>query len=143
MRPRDLGGRLHQLHTHKVPGASGWEWVATPGHSPGHICLFRASDRVLLTGDALVTVNMDSWVGLIGARPQLAGAIPAAKRVGAHADRLRCLAERQILPHMRKHCIGELLGVAAEGTRSGERSRRGSQGCPVGPKRSVRISSAM
>jgi len=72
-RPRDLGGRLRELHTRKVPGASGWEWVPTPGHSPGRICLFRASDRVLLTGDALITVNMDSWVGLIGARPQLAG----------------------------------------------------------------------
>jgi glyoxylase-like metal-dependent hydrolase (beta-lactamase superfamily II) len=72
-RPRDLGGRLRELHTHKVPGAPGWEWVPTPGHSPGHICLFRVSDRVLLTGDALVTVNMDSWTGLIGARPQLAG----------------------------------------------------------------------
>src|SRR2546421_738713 len=52
---------------------SGWEWVRTPGHSPGHICLFRPSDRVLLTGDALVSVNMDSWVGLIGESPQLAG----------------------------------------------------------------------
>jgi len=72
-RPRDLGGRLRELRTHKVPGAPGWEWVATPGHSPGHICLFRPSDRVLLTGDALVSVNMDSWVGLIGAHPQLAG----------------------------------------------------------------------
>jgi glyoxylase-like metal-dependent hydrolase (beta-lactamase superfamily II) len=72
-RPRNLGGRLRELHTNKVPGASGWEWVPTPGHSPGHICLFRASDRVLLTGDALVSVNMDSWIGLISARPLLAG----------------------------------------------------------------------
>src|SRR5205814_281130 len=72
-RPRNLGGRLRELRTRKVPGASGWEWVPTPGHSPGHICLFRSSDRVLLTGDALISVDMDSWVGLIGARPHLAG----------------------------------------------------------------------
>jgi glyoxylase-like metal-dependent hydrolase (beta-lactamase superfamily II) len=70
---RNLSGRLRELPTHRVPGASGWEWLPTPGHSPGHICLFRASDRVLLTGDALATLNMDSWIGLIGARPQLAG----------------------------------------------------------------------
>ena len=70
---RDLGARLLELQTAKVPGASGWEWVHTPGHSPGHICLFRSSDRILLTGDALVTVNMDSWIGLLGTRPQLAG----------------------------------------------------------------------
>ena len=69
---RDLGGRLRELRTEKVPGAANWEWLATPGHSPGHISLFRRSDRVLLTGDAFVTVNMDSWSGLIGAGPQLA-----------------------------------------------------------------------
>ncbi|HVI83340.1 MAG TPA: MBL fold metallo-hydrolase [Chthoniobacterales bacterium] len=69
---RDLGGRLRELQTNKVPGAPGWEWLPTPGHSPGHICLFRGSDRVLLTGDALVTVNMDSWSALISRKRELA-----------------------------------------------------------------------
>jgi glyoxylase-like metal-dependent hydrolase (beta-lactamase superfamily II) len=72
-RARNLGGRLRELQTSKVPGAPGWEWVLTPGHSPGHICLFRASDRILLTGDALVTLNMDSWSALLDPRPRLAG----------------------------------------------------------------------
>lgn len=31
-----------------------WEVVATPGHDPGHICLFRAADGVLLCGDLLL-----------------------------------------------------------------------------------------
>jgi glyoxylase-like metal-dependent hydrolase (beta-lactamase superfamily II) len=70
---RDLRGHLRELHQHKVPGASGWQWLATPGHSPGHICLFRESDRILLTGDALVSVDMDSWSGLVSAKPKLAG----------------------------------------------------------------------
>jgi glyoxylase-like metal-dependent hydrolase (beta-lactamase superfamily II) len=70
---RDLGGRLRELHQYKVPGAPGWQWIATPGHSPGHICLFRESDRILLTGDALVSVNMDSWSGLFSAKRTLAG----------------------------------------------------------------------
>ena len=69
---RDLGARLHELKTEKVPGAPGWEWLPTPGHSPGHICLFRDSDRILLTGDALVTLNMDSWSGLISRKRELA-----------------------------------------------------------------------
>ena len=70
---RDLGSRLRELHQHKVPGAPGWQWVATPGHSPGHICLFRESDRILLTGDALVSVDMDSWSGLFSTKRTLAG----------------------------------------------------------------------
>ncbi len=106
VRPRDLGGRLRELHTHKVPGASGWEWVATPGHSPGHICLFRASDRVLLTGDALVSVNMDSWVGLIGARPQLAG--PPAPFTTNWSSALSSLKE---LANLRPNVLGCGHGV--------------------------------
>jgi glyoxylase-like metal-dependent hydrolase (beta-lactamase superfamily II) len=70
---RDLGSRLHELlQTKKVPGAPGWEWVLTPGHSPGHICLFRESDRMLLTGDALLTVDMDSWSSLLSRKRELA-----------------------------------------------------------------------
>ena len=69
---RDLGGRLHELQSEKVPGAIGWKWLLTQGHSPGHVCLFRESDRLLLTGDALVTVNMDSWSALVSRKRDLA-----------------------------------------------------------------------
>jgi len=69
---RDLGGRLRELRLEKVPGVSGWQWLPTPGHSPGHICLFRESDRLLLTGDALVTVNMESWSALLSRQRDLA-----------------------------------------------------------------------
>jgi glyoxylase-like metal-dependent hydrolase (beta-lactamase superfamily II) len=47
-----------------VPGLHGWEAVHTPGHTPGHVAFFRRSDRVLLTGDALLTMNVNSLVGL-------------------------------------------------------------------------------
>jgi glyoxylase-like metal-dependent hydrolase (beta-lactamase superfamily II) len=70
-RSRDLSGHIHELHTAKVPGAPGWNWLTTPGHSPGHISLFRASDRVLLAGDAFATANLDSWSGLITATQRL------------------------------------------------------------------------
>ena len=69
---RDLGGHLLELRPGKIPGASGWEWLPTPGHSPGHVCLFRESDRLLLTGDALLTVNMDSWSALLSRKRELA-----------------------------------------------------------------------
>ncbi len=42
-----------------------WRWVPTPGHSPGHISLFRENDHVLLAGDALATVDMDSYAGAL------------------------------------------------------------------------------
>ncbi len=71
-RARDLRGYLRELPAVEVPGASGWQWLATPGHSPGHVSLFRPSDRVLLAGDAFATMNMDSWTGLVSARQELA-----------------------------------------------------------------------
>ncbi len=70
--PRDLGQHVRALTTSNVPGAPDWKWIATPGHSPGHISLFREPDRVLLAGDAFATMNMDSWTGLISARQVLA-----------------------------------------------------------------------
>ena len=33
-----------------VPGMPGWRWIHTPGHTPGHVCLFRPEGRVLLAG---------------------------------------------------------------------------------------------
>jgi glyoxylase-like metal-dependent hydrolase (beta-lactamase superfamily II) len=70
-RPCDLGKRVRELQPGKVPGVTNWKWLATPGHSPGHISLFRTSDRVLLAGDAFATVNMDSWSGLVAGRQRL------------------------------------------------------------------------
>jgi glyoxylase-like metal-dependent hydrolase (beta-lactamase superfamily II) len=70
-RARNFGDRVRELPTGKVPGASGWEWIATPGHSPGHVCFFRESDRVLIGGDAFTTVNMDSWSGLLTGQQRL------------------------------------------------------------------------
>jgi glyoxylase-like metal-dependent hydrolase (beta-lactamase superfamily II) len=40
-----------------VPGLPDWTCVPTPGHAPGHVAFFRARDRVLLTGDAALTVG--------------------------------------------------------------------------------------
>ncbi len=73
-RARDLKERVRELHPNEVPGAPGWEWLATPGHSPGHISFFRPSDRVLLAGDAFATMNMDSWSGLVTGKQTLARA---------------------------------------------------------------------
>jgi glyoxylase-like metal-dependent hydrolase (beta-lactamase superfamily II) len=68
----DLGEHVRELPEKDLPGLDGWGWTATPGHAPGHVSFFRGADRVLLAGDALATMNMDSWSGLIGGRKELA-----------------------------------------------------------------------
>jgi glyoxylase-like metal-dependent hydrolase (beta-lactamase superfamily II) len=73
-RARDLGDRIRELPDGPLAGLPNWEWIATPGHSPGHVSYFRTSDRVLLAGDAFATMNMDSWIGLIGGKMELARA---------------------------------------------------------------------
>ena len=73
-RARDLGGRIHELPAGELKGLPDWKWIATPGHSPGHVSFFRETDRVLLAGDAFATMTMDSWAGLIGGRQELSRA---------------------------------------------------------------------
>jgi glyoxylase-like metal-dependent hydrolase (beta-lactamase superfamily II) len=56
-----------------VPGLPGWECIPTPGHTPGHVSYFRPRNRVLITGDALVTLKINSLTGLLLQRPGLSG----------------------------------------------------------------------
>ena len=80
---RDLGTRLRALPegvtsatrvhgTGDLPGMNGWRWLATPGHSPGHVAFFHREDRILLAGDAVATVDMDSYVALATNRQDIA-----------------------------------------------------------------------
>ncbi len=82
---RDLGTRLRALpgdstpagalhDTGDLPGMDGWRWLGTPGHSPGHVSFFHRADRILLAGDAVATVDMDSYVALITERQDIATA---------------------------------------------------------------------
>ena len=73
-KPYDFGYRIQPLRAGQVPGLPDWEWIDTPGHSPGHISLFRGSDRVLLAGDAFASMDMESWAGLITGKRMLARA---------------------------------------------------------------------
>jgi glyoxylase-like metal-dependent hydrolase (beta-lactamase superfamily II) len=60
--PVHLGDRVHALDAPQVERAMpGWKWVHTPGHSPGHVAFFRRQDEILLAGDALTTMNLDSF----------------------------------------------------------------------------------
>ena len=58
----DLGHYVKPLpDDNSVPGLPGWRWIHTPGHTAGHVSLFRDEDKTLVAGDAVVTVNMDKF----------------------------------------------------------------------------------
>jgi len=56
-----------------VPGLPDWQCIPTPGHTPGHASYFRAADRVLITGDALLTVSARSLWGVLPGQHQVSG----------------------------------------------------------------------
>ena len=43
----------------------GWQWVTTPGHTPGHVAYVRARDRVVISGDALLTLRVNTATGVL------------------------------------------------------------------------------
>ena len=70
----DLGERARPLPANgDVPGMPGWRWVHTPGHAPGHVSLFRDSDRVMIAGDALCTARQESAYAVLPQRHELTG----------------------------------------------------------------------
>ena len=59
--PVDVSERLHVLPDDgSVPFAPGWRWLHTPGHTPGHISLWRNTDRSMIVGDAFITTGQES-----------------------------------------------------------------------------------
>lgn len=70
----NFGACVRPLRNGEVPGLPEWQWLETPGHSPGHVSLYRSSGRVLLAGDAFASMDMDSWSGLITGQRTLARA---------------------------------------------------------------------
>lgn len=76
--PVDLSRWLRPLAT--TPGAEeaapapGWEIVPSPGHTPGHVSLFRSSDLTLLVGDAFCTTKPESFFeAALAQTPELHG----------------------------------------------------------------------
>jgi glyoxylase-like metal-dependent hydrolase (beta-lactamase superfamily II) len=62
----DLGADVKPLPANgSVPFMPEWEWIPTPGHTPGHISLFREKDRSVVAGDAFITVKQESLYHVI------------------------------------------------------------------------------
>lgn len=72
--PVNVGSRLQALpEDGSVPHMDGWRWVHTPGHSVGHISLWREADRTLLAADAVVTTAQESAYAVLTSETELHG----------------------------------------------------------------------
>ena len=49
----------------EVPFLPDWKCIPAAGHTPGEVAFFRPGDRVLITGDALLTVDLNSLLGYL------------------------------------------------------------------------------
>ncbi|HEX9062322.1 MAG TPA: MBL fold metallo-hydrolase [Clostridia bacterium] len=56
-----------------IPGMPGWRYVHTPGHTEGHVSLFRESDRILIAGDSFTTTKQESLLSVLTQREQVKG----------------------------------------------------------------------
>jgi glyoxylase-like metal-dependent hydrolase (beta-lactamase superfamily II) len=74
-----------------VPGADGWRHAWTPGHTAGHVSLFRPADGVLVAGDAVLP-RITPTLGVNRQRPDPVGDYVAA------LDRIAALQPALILP---------------------------------------------
>ncbi len=70
----NLGNQVKALpDDHSVPGLDDWEWIHTPGHTPGHVSFYRKSDSLLISGDAFVTVRQDSFYNVLTQEEEVNG----------------------------------------------------------------------
>jgi glyoxylase-like metal-dependent hydrolase (beta-lactamase superfamily II) len=73
-KPVNVASRLYDLPIdHSVPFLLGWKWIHTPGHTPGHISLWRPIDRVLVAGDAFITTRQESVYSAVTQAPEMHG----------------------------------------------------------------------
>jgi glyoxylase-like metal-dependent hydrolase (beta-lactamase superfamily II) len=72
-KPIDVSKRLCSLLDDNVPGMPGWRWLHTPGHTPGHVSLWREQDRALIVGDAFITTAQESAYAVAVQKPEMHG----------------------------------------------------------------------
>ncbi|RRB07284.1 MBL fold metallo-hydrolase [Larkinella rosea] len=72
--PYNFGDRVRPFPADGiVPELPEWKVIHTPGHSPGHISLFREKDRVLIAGDAFTNTDQNSAFAVMTQKEALHG----------------------------------------------------------------------
>lgn len=70
----NLKGAIHPLPADgTIPGMPEWNWIATPGHTEGHISLYRKKDGVLIVGDAFTNTKQESFFSVLTQKEQIKG----------------------------------------------------------------------
>jgi glyoxylase-like metal-dependent hydrolase (beta-lactamase superfamily II) len=70
----NLKNYVHALPENgEIPHMPGWKWIHTPGHTPGHVSFFREEDKLLIAGDAFVTVRQDELYNVLIQKQELNG----------------------------------------------------------------------
>lgn len=95
--PVDVSKRLQPLpEDGSVPHLPGWRWIHTPGHTPGHISLWRAADKTLVAGDAVITTGQESAYEVAAQTPEMHGPpryfTPDWQAAGVSVQRLAALS---------------------------------------------------
>ncbi len=67
----ELGRRVDEMPSRRLPGMKGWEPIQTPGHTPGHVSFFRPEDRTLIAGDAFTTMDQESLIETLSRKQQV------------------------------------------------------------------------
>ncbi|HEX2100554.1 MAG TPA: MBL fold metallo-hydrolase [Candidatus Synoicihabitans sp.] len=97
----------------EIPELPEWRWLPTPGHTPGHVSFWREYDRVLISGDAVITTRQEVaravWHQTPEVRPPPAYFTPDWRAAYESIRRLRDLRHELIAP-------GHGLPMRAPGT---------------------------
>jgi glyoxylase-like metal-dependent hydrolase (beta-lactamase superfamily II) len=109
----DLHGHIHDLAELDGPILGEWEVIETPGHSPGHVSLWRARDKVLVAGDAYATIDVNRWIGAIKASAQGPDVFPTA--FAATCDFGAAKRSMQVLAALRPRVLACGHGVPLAG----------------------------
>jgi glyoxylase-like metal-dependent hydrolase (beta-lactamase superfamily II) len=56
-----------------VPPMPGWQWLHTPGHTPGHVSLWHEGSRTLIAGDAFITTAQESAYAVAAQKTEMHG----------------------------------------------------------------------
>lgn len=68
---------------HEGDRLGGFEVIATPGHSPGHLSFWRETDRVLIVGDTVRNISFATLRQMLGLPPDMFTVNPAQNRDSA------------------------------------------------------------
>ena len=111
----DLGARVKPLEGTPLPG---WEAIETPGHTPGHVAFFRRGDAALLAGDAVTTMDLDSFWGTLTRRQEV-----CRPPVPATSDWAAAQRSVELLAGLRPSVIGAGHGAPLRDAAAAELAR--------------------